>query len=1002
MGKNSKEYTVGYKYKMGVHAVLCQSPIDALTELKFKDRRAWRGWRSDGVLTIDKPGFWGGKKREGGISGYISVEDGGATQTANSYLQTATGQTMPGFRGVFALVFQRFYWANNPYIKPFQARVQNVFNTYGTAAYGDWKPALAPINGEVQSDYQSIYIAMDKSDSMANGSPTRLSTQYTAVKALLESLKGSKGVSIKLVTYHTGVADSTQALNCSDSDIDTLKAWVDALGASTAFGTDYDDGVSLASAFFAAADAADTRGGLNQQSLAGTSAVQTDEATGLNERRRVIMFLTDGEALPTASATDAATTVAGINNVEVYCFNIDLADTTYTDILDNTPVDGVPVVDGSDANTVQQALTAITASFTDLNPAHIIRDALTAPNGNPVAAASEIGATFDTVAQTLFDEGFGLSFHWQNSGDVDSFVKTVERHIDGRVYFDRLTGKWEVKLIRDDYDPSALFTFNSGNVAEWGDIEEPLQAELPNHFVLEYTKRGNGDPASISLTNPAAVQEVGRIIPETLKYEGITWPPLAARVLKRDLAARSIPLKSGWFRCTYVPTTVDLGSAIYLDEPRLGLNNLVARVTELEEGDGLDNSVMIRWVQDAFAVDATDAEAIISDEAATDLDYTALVPDLNFMDEIPYWLLYNQFGATELAARLSSDPDLGYWHGSTNKPNDQHVSITLARYDTTAWFVVGSADFGPYAVLAELMTGSSYDTTFTVPESDQLYSILVNDLLIIDSEIMRVDSISFDGTTATFTVGRGVLDTVPADHFTGAAVFVFSNYAAGDFVQYTAGETVTARLLPQTRNEVLEIGDATSQQVTFASRAYLPYPAGRLQIDGDFWPAGPIDDSITVTWAHRDRLQQVTTVPEDHADASIGPEAGVTYTFRVYSVIGDTDFFARSTYFNQGVDFFLGASPTRTLVYYEDLADSPIPTSVTFDNTGGDLFDSPGISDVFDTTQMPDWFRAPMGRRVVQGDYEIRATRGAYDNWQDAAIRTQPLFPPYDLEVEAA
>lgn len=65
-----------------------------------------------------------------------------------------------------------------------------------------------------------------------------------------------------------------------------------------------------------------------------------------------------------------------------------------------------------------------------------------------------------------------------------------------------------------------------------------------------------------------------------------------------------------------------------------------------------------------------------------------------------------------------------------------------------------------------------------------------------------------------------------------------------------------------------------------------PYPPGNVQINGSRWPASiGAAEELAITWAHRDRRQQtVNMIRQD--EGSIGPEAGTTYTLRIY---GETD-----------------------------------------------------------------------------------------------------------------
>jgi hypothetical protein len=150
-GARKKKQIVGYRYYMGMHLALCQGPVDAVTALAMQERTFWTGSSAGGSLAVDQPELFGGDKREGGISGTIDVLMGGASQTANDYLQSAMagGGPTPAFRGVLSLVLRRMYLAaNNPYIKPISARVKRLQAGWDPAAPSPWSGTeLAAGNG---------------------------------------------------------------------------------------------------------------------------------------------------------------------------------------------------------------------------------------------------------------------------------------------------------------------------------------------------------------------------------------------------------------------------------------------------------------------------------------------------------------------------------------------------------------------------------------------------------------------------------------------------------------------------------------------------------------------------------------------------------------------------------------------------------------------------------------------------------------------------------------
>lgn len=134
MGGRKKSQTVGYRYRIGLHLVLCQGPVDMVQEIKIGDRTAWGDanrlmtpipWFVPGRVSINKPSLFGGDEREGGVVGEIDIMNGEATQARNDYLVSRLGSAIPAFRGVLSLVARKImYAANNHYLKPWAVRVR--------------------------------------------------------------------------------------------------------------------------------------------------------------------------------------------------------------------------------------------------------------------------------------------------------------------------------------------------------------------------------------------------------------------------------------------------------------------------------------------------------------------------------------------------------------------------------------------------------------------------------------------------------------------------------------------------------------------------------------------------------------------------------------------------------------------------------------------------------------------------------------------------------------
>jgi hypothetical protein len=129
----------------------------------------------------------------------------------------------------------------------------------------------------------------------------------------------------------------------------------------------------------------------------------------------------------------------------------------------------------------------------DMNPAHIIRECLTDTEwGMGYSEADIDDASFIAAADTLFDEQMGISILWQRENTIEAFVQDIIRHIDAALYVDRRTGKFVLKLIRDDYDPNALITLTPDNIERVENYKRPAFGDLVNSVTVIYDDCDDG------------------------------------------------------------------------------------------------------------------------------------------------------------------------------------------------------------------------------------------------------------------------------------------------------------------------------------------------------------------------------------------------------------------------------------------------------------------------------------------------------------------------------
>lgn len=179
-------------------------------------------------------------------------------------------------------------------------------------------------------------------------------------------------------------------------------------------------------------------------------------------------------------------------------------------------------------------------------------------------------------------------------------------------------------------------------------------------------------------------------------------------------------------------------------------------------------------------------------------------------------------------------------------------------------------------MVAALLPGA---TVATLTAGIDLDDVTVGMAALLDEEIVRIDAINL--TTGVVTLGRGCADTVDARHDPGARLWFYEGNLGEEGVEYSPGVTVQARLLTNTSLGQLDPALAGTDSIALAGRQGRPYPPGQLKICGVSYPDN-VTGSVTAAWAHRDRLNQADQLI-DASFGSIGPEAGTTYSVRLYS-----------------------------------------------------------------------------------------------------------------------
>lgn len=520
----------------------------------------------------------------------------------------------------------------------------------------------------------------------------------------------------------------------------------------------------------------------------------------------------------------------------------------------------------------------------DMNPAHIIYQCMTNNEWGMGYSTDDMGPSFEIAAQQLYDEGFGLSLMWDQESNIEDFVQLILNHISGNLGLNMQTGKFELKLVRDDVDVEELPVLTPSNTVLKA-FQRGAYGDAANQLTVTYTNR-NEDEKSVTVQNLAAIAAQMAIVPTTRQYRGIREPALAARVAMRDLATCTSNLAKISATTDRVLWNKNVGDAVAVTWPApINVTAGVFRIVSIDMGNHIDGKIDVELVEDVFGLpDAAYTETPDS-EWEDPVSDPAPVEAARAI-ETPYWEVAINLSAADIEA-LGDDYGFGSLlaaRGVDEHPINYKLMYSAAETGTYTYRNVGQ--FNPTGILTAALSRTA--TTFTLENFYDLDQAPLdgedNGYAWINDEAVAV--VSVNTSTGVVVVRRGCLDTVPQLHADGDRVYFSVPVGGYDPTERVDGETAYYKPLPTTGIGTLDEGDATAVSLEFVNRAYRPYPPGKFRINTLPWPTTITDAPLTISWTHRDRLAQTVTLV-DESQGSIGPEAGTTYTIRLTD--DDTD-----------------------------------------------------------------------------------------------------------------
>ncbi len=532
----------------------------------------------------------------------------------------------------------------------------------------------------------------------------------------------------------------------------------------------------------------------------------------------------------------------------------------------------------------------------DANPAHIIVECLTNAEWGLGYSLSDVNLTsFTTAADTLYTESFGLSLLWDKQSKVQDFIQSILVHIDAALFVDPATGLFTLKLIRNDFIPSSLPLYTQDEIISVDNFSRSTPSDMPNTLTLRYVDR-DGKTQSVSVHDIGALEQTGQVVSTNVDMPGIATKELAIKVAMRELGQLARPLIKATVTVTRAAANIRIGDAIRLTSPNHQLNQQVMRVMGISYGTLRNGAIRLELLEDAFSL--PQYSFTVGQDDLWESPYTdpeAVPAESRAIIEAPFYEIVRALTGESESGISQLDPLGGVLMvGAAGLAGDVQSFDVYTRQGTVAFEEEASGDPTPGGTLQAALNHTATSITiengerldevempfvgypYTAPANVEIWAII--DPGTASEEIVGVSALN--ASTGAATIIRGALDTVPHAHAAGARVFFLQDGSAISKVQYLQGEAVAVKILPNTSNGLLDAESAPTDTKTFTGRATRPYPPGNFRLNGVSYPA-TITGLLTVSWAHRDRLTQTAYIV-GQADGNIGPEAGTTYTVRLY------------------------------------------------------------------------------------------------------------------------
>jgi len=514
-------------------------------------------------------------------------------------------------------------------------------------------------------------------------------------------------------------------------------------------------------------------------------------------------------------------------------------------------------------------------------------------------STSEIDLTnWLDAATTLHAEGNGVSVMVTTSKQGKDIIKEILRQIDAIMFQDPATGKLKIKLIRSDYDPALIDSFDEDDILQIRNFTKTAWEDVVSQVKVSFPQRDKESSSVAISQDMATAGMVGRMKTVLMSFPFCYDRTTANTIASRERAQQSVPLFQMKLEMNRNAYTLRPGDVFKIAWPEYGLSELVLRVQKHDLGELLNNKIVVDAIQDSFAV----GTVVFADPAGSAwvapvtkpvaISEWSLINVPNFFArKLPFPVLETFSQPMVIPTKPSTGSDSFSMVGSLVSGDSDFSEPDLVSYPSTGTLTAAYArDQGQLTGIdATGFTLAARNGTF-IPGS--VTEVLEGDqgLLYVDGEWMGFLNVTNNATTAVLTnVYRGLFGSPVKDHIIGTRVYQVTSemfgfgYVGAELIGDNTGRTdYYYKLLDAVGSNQKDPTGVLEQTFAPSDELRIPARPRGLTLDAVRTVREVIatDGDLDIVWKPTDRITGISYPSE--TDASETPAEAELYDVEVW------------------------------------------------------------------------------------------------------------------------